>query len=328
MANSIDKLSWWQTGIIYEVYVRSFQDTNGDGIGDLGGLLQRMDYLQWLGIDVLWIPPVYKSPQLEFGYDIADFTSIDPLFGTLEQFDQLLQEAHQRKMRVVLDIAPNHTSSHHAWFQESRTSRDNPKRDWYIWRDPAPDGGPPNNWVSAFGGKSAWELDERTGQYYYHAFLPDQPDLNWRNPDVEKAFFECLRFWLDRGVDGFRIDVMWHLIKDAKFRDNPPNPDFDPRSMPNNNALRELYNADRPEAVDLVLRMRDVLREYDGDRLMIGELYHSGDGLVDYYGPACDAAQMPHNQQLILLPWETMISRALRPVQATRPRHGLHGYSF
>jgi len=304
--SSDDDLLWWQSGIIYEVYVRSYQDTSGNGIGDINGIRQRLDYLNWLGIDILWLTPPYKSPQLEFGYDIADYVSIDPLFGTLDDFDSLISEAHALGMKIVLDIAPNHTSDQHEWFKESRTSRTNPKSDWYLWRDPAPDGRPPNNWVSAFGGKSAWEFVPERNQYYYHAFKVEQPDLNWRNPEVEKAFFDCLRFWLDRGIDGFRIDVMWHMVKDKYFRDNPPNPGYDPETMPSNNILHELYSANRPETIDLVTRMRNVLKEYDGDRLMIGELYQAGEELLNYYGTDGAAAQLPHNQQLILLPWEAV----------------------
>ena len=295
---------WWQTGVIYEAYIRSFQDSDGDGIGDLQGMRRRLDYLQWLGVDVLWIPPFYRSPMKEFGYDIADYVAVDPIFGTLDDFDRLLEDAHARGMRVVLDIAPNHTSDQHAWFQESRASRTGPKADWYLWRDPGPDGGPPNNWVSAFGGESAWELEPARGQYYYHAFMKEQPDLNWRNPEVEKAVFECMRFWLRRGVDGFRIDVIWHLIKDDALRDNPPNLRFDPGSMPSNDRQRQLYNADRPEVIDLVSRMRDVLQEFEGERLMIGELYHSPETIAEYYGHQGSGAQMPHNQSLILKPWK------------------------
>ncbi len=296
--------TWWQTGIIYEIYLRSFQDTTGNGIGDINGVRKRLDYLKWLGIDILWMTPPYKSPQVEFGYDTADYLAIDPVSGTLADFEALLMEAHQRDMRVVLDIAPNHTSDQHEWFQDSRSSRDSRHRDWYIWKDAGPDGGPPNNWVSAFGGGSAWELDPATGQYYYHAFLKEQPDLNWQNPEVAKAIFNCFRFWLDKGVDGFRIDVMWHLVKDTRFRDNPPNPNFDPKTEPSNNVLQEVYSADRPEVIDLVVRMRDVLKEYEGDRLMIGELYQSGARLVDFYGPDGRGAQLPHNQQLLLQPWD------------------------
>jgi alpha-glucosidase len=295
---------WWQTGVIYEVYLRSFQDTNGDGIGDLAGVRRRLDYLQWLGVDILWLTPIYKSPMVELGYDTSDYVAVDPLFGTMEEFDGLLKDAHARDLRVVLDIAPNHTSDQHAWFRESRSSRNNPKADWYIWHDPAPDGGPPNNWLSAFGGKSAWQWDETRKQFYYHAFMKEQPDLNWRNPEVEKAFFDCLRFWLRKGVDGFRIDVMWHLLKDDKLRDNPPNRGYDPKKDPSNDTLQSLYNADRPEVMDVIMRMRDVLQEFDGDRLMIGELYHSSDKIVAYYGAKGEGAQVPHNQMLILLPWQ------------------------
>ncbi len=295
---------WWQTGVIYEVYVRSFQDSDGDGIGDLEGLRSRLDYLEWLGVDILWLTPIYPSPMVEFGYDIANYTDVEPLFGSLAGFDALLADAHGRGMKVVLDIAPNHSSDQHPWFVESRSSRTNPKADWYLWRDPGPDGGPPNNWLSAFGGKSAWEFEPRRGQYYYHAFMREQPDLNWRNPEVEGAIFDALRFWLKRGVDGFRIDVIWHLLKDAEFRDNPPNPDYDPKSMPSNDAQRALYNTDRPEVVDIVERTRGVLREFGEDRLIIGELYHSPERMVRFYGEAAGGAQMPHNQMLVLLPWK------------------------
>jgi alpha-glucosidase len=212
---------WWQVGTIYQVYPRSFQDSNGDGIGDLDGIRKRLDYLVWLGVDAIWISPVYPSPMHDFGYDVTDYCGIDPIFGSLESFDRLIDEAHTKQLKVILDFVPNHTSIEHPWFIASRRSRADPKRDWYIWRDAAPDGGPPNNWISNFGG-SAWTWDEATGQYYYHAYLAEQPDLNWRNPNVQAAMHEALRFWLRRGVDGFRIDVMWHLIKDAAFRDNPP----------------------------------------------------------------------------------------------------------
>lgn len=299
-----DSSHWWQTGVIYEAYLRSFQDTDGDGIGDLEGVRRRLDDLAWLGIDILWLTPLYPSPMVELGYDIADYVGVDPRFGTLEEFDRLLGEAHDRGIRVVLDIAPNHTSDQHPWFVESRSSRTNPRADWYLWSDPGPDGGPPNNWVSAFGGKSAWEWDATRKQFYYHAFMKEQPDLNWRNPAVEAAFFECLRFWLRRGVDGFRIDVIWHLLKDHLLRDNPPNPGYDPAKDPSNDRQRGLYNADRPEVIDVVMRMRDVLQEFDGERLMIGELYHAADRIVTYYGHAGEGAQIPHNQMLILLPWE------------------------
>lgn len=213
--------AWWRSGVIYQIYPRSFQDTTGDGIGDLEGVIKHLDYLVWLGIDAIWLCPFYPSPMKDFGYDVTDYCDVDPLFGRLSDFDQLLVEAHARGIKIIIDLVPNHTSDQHPWFLESRRSRENPKRDWYLWRDPAADGGPPNNWLSHFGG-SGWTWDETTGQYYYHAFLPAQPDLNLRNPAVRTAMHEIMRFWLRRGVDGFRVDVISHLIKDDQFRDNPP----------------------------------------------------------------------------------------------------------
>src|SRR5690606_27793167 len=203
-------------GVIYQVYPRSFQDSDGDGVGDLEGVRKRLGYLQWLGVDAVWISPVFPSPMADFGYDVADYCDIDPLFGTLADFDRLVEDAHAAGLKIILDFVPNHTSDRHPWFEQARRSRSDPKRDWYIWRDPAPDGGPPNNWVSNFGG-SAWSFDEATGQYYYHAFLPEQPDLNWRNPAVQQAMLDVLRFWLGRGVDGFRVEALRQLIKDDQW---------------------------------------------------------------------------------------------------------------
>ena len=208
---------WWQEGIIYQIYPRSFQDSDGDGVGDLRGIISRLDYLQWLGIKGIWISPIFLSPMADFGYDISDYRAIDPQFGTMADFDELVEAVHARGMKLLLDLVPNHTSDEHPWFMESRSSRDNPKRDWYLWYDAKPDGSEPNNWLSVFGG-SAWEWDAPTQQYYYHAFHVKQPDLNWRNPEVQHAMLEVMRFWLDKGVDGFRVDVMWHMIKDEQLR--------------------------------------------------------------------------------------------------------------
>jgi alpha-glucosidase len=291
---------WWQRGIIYQIYPRSFMDSNGDGVGDLPGITSRLDYLAWLGVDAIWISPIYPSPMADFGYDIADYTDIHPLFGTLADFDQLLAEAKRRGLKVILDYVPNHTSDQHPWFRESRASRDNPRRDWYIWRDPAPDGGPPNNWRSHFGG-SAWEWDATTGQYYLHSFLKEQPDLNWRNPEVQAAMLDVLRFWLDRGVDGFRVDVIWLLIKDDLFRDNPPNPDYQPGQR-SSSALIPLYTADRPEVHDIIALMRRLVDQY-GERVLIGEIYLPVERLVAYYGKDGMGCHLPFNFQLILAPW-------------------------
>ncbi|HEY0184834.1 MAG TPA: alpha-amylase family glycosyl hydrolase [Rhodopila sp.] len=263
-------MHWWQRGVIYQVYPRSFQDSNADGIGDLNGIRDRLSYLRELGVDAVWMSPIYPSPMADFGYDIVDYCGVDRVFGTLADFDRLLAEVHDRGLRLIMDFVPNHTSSFHPWFLESRSSRQNPKRSWYIWRDPAPDGGPPNNWLANFGG-SGWEFDPATQQYYYHAFLKEQPDLNWRNPEVREAMYRVLRFWLDRGVDGFRVDVLWHLIKDEQFRDNPPNPAWQSHQA-GIERLTPRYSADRPEVLDVVRDMRAVLDAYT-DRVMIGEIY-------------------------------------------------------
>src|SRR5688572_23853336 len=218
---------WWERGVIYQIYPRSFQDSDGVGVVDLRVMVERLDYLAELGIDAIWLSPIFPSPMADFGYDVADYIGIDPLFGSLDDFDRLLAAAHRRGLKLMLDFVPNHTSNQHPWFMESRSSRDSPKRDWYVWREPAPGGGPPNNWISDFGG-SAWEWDEETGHYYLHAFLKEQPDLNWRNPEVREAMLDVVRFWFDRGVDGFRIDVLWHCIKADELPDNPINPHYRP----------------------------------------------------------------------------------------------------
>jgi alpha-glucosidase len=311
---------WWQHGIVYQIYPRSFQDSNGDGIGDLEGIRRRLDYLCWLGVDAIWISPIYPSPMADFGYDIRDYCGIDPIFGTMEDFERLLAEAHARGLKVILDFVPNHSSDQHPWFLESRSSRENPKRDWYIWRDPAPDGGPPNNWLANFGG-SGWEFDARTGQYYYHAFLKEQPDLNWRNPEVRQAMFDALRFWLDRDVDGFRVDVIWLLIKDDQFRDNPPNPRWEPHHV-SIGRLLQLYSADRPETLDVVEEMRSVLDAYP-DRVLIGEIYLPVERLVAYYGRNMKGAHLPFNFQLIFAAWNAVqIARVVEEYEAALPAEG------
>jgi alpha-glucosidase len=311
---------WWQRGVIYQVYPRSFQDSDGDGIGDLDGITRRLDYLEWLGVDALWLSPIYPSPMADFGYDVADYTAIDPLFGTMVSFDRLLQTAHRRGLRLILDLVPNHTSDRHPWFVQSRASRDDPRRDWYIWRDPAPGGGPPNNWLSLFGGP-AWEWDAATGQYYYHAFLKQQPDLNWRNPELRRAMLDVMRFWLGRGVDGFRIDVLWHLIKDAQFRDNPLDPDWRPGDLPYHR-LRPVHNTDQPEVHDIVRAMRELADGY-GERVLIGEIYLPVDRLVRYYGENGDGAHLPFNFQLLELPWRAAaIYPAIARYEASLPPGG------
>jgi alpha-glucosidase len=275
-----DSFVWWKHGVIYQVYPRSFQDSNGDGVGDLEGLIGRLDHLVTLGVDAIWLCPFYRSPMEDFGYDVQDHVSVDPLFGDLAIFDSLVRAAHARGLRLVLDYIPNHCSDRHLWFHESRSTRTNPRRDFFIWRDPAPDGGPPNNWRSEFGGP-AWTLDPRTGQYYYHAFLPSQPDFNWRNPDVREALLVVLRFWLDRGVDGFRVDAIHHLFEAEDLTDNPPNPGWGPGAPPAE-ALLRTHTVDQPEVHAAVAAMRRVTDSYEGERVLIGEAYLPLDRLIAY----------------------------------------------
>jgi glycosidase len=313
---------WWQWGTIYQVYPRSFQDSDGDGIGDLAGITARLDHLAALGVDALWISPIFPSPMADFGYDVADYRGIDPRFGTLADFDALLARAHALSLRVLLDLVPNHSSDQHPWFVASRSSRDDPKRDWYIWRDPAPGGGPPNNWISDFGGP-AWEYDEATGQYYSHAFLKEQPDLNWRNPDLRAAMVDAMLFWFDRGVDGFRIDVLWHMVKAADFPDNPPNPDYRD-GMGEMHRVLQLHSTDQPEVHAIAAEMRAVADAYPGDRVLIGEIYLPTPKLMTYYGSAtAPGVHLPFNFQLIDAPWQAEgLARAIRDYEAALPPGG------
>lgn len=311
---------WWQTSILYQIYPRSFQDSNGDGIGDLQGIKSRLDYLQWLGIETIWLSPIFNSPMADFGYDVADYTGIDPIFGNMADFDELLVEVHRRKMKLVLDLVPNHTSDQHPWFLESRSSTTNPKRDWYIWKDAKPDGSLPNNWLSVFGG-SAWEWDGKTQQYYYHGFLKEQPDLNWRNPEVQQAMLDVMRFWLDKGVDGFRVDVLWHLIKDEQLRDNPINVAYEDH-LPTYDQLLPIYSTDQDEVHELVAQMRNLLDQYE-ERMMVGEIYLPIDRLMRYYGLNNDGAHLPFNFQLLMLPWKPQeIANAISAYEQAIPNDG------
>ncbi|HEX9018158.1 MAG TPA: alpha-amylase family glycosyl hydrolase, partial [Anaerolineaceae bacterium] len=303
-------LRWWQCGVVYQIYPRSFKDSNGDGVGDLNGIIEKLDFLNdgtqgSLGMDAIWLSPFQRSPMADFGYDVSDYCDVDPLFGTLADFDRLVAETHKRGMKIIVDYVPNHTSDQHAWFQESRSSRDNPRRDWYIWRDPRPDGSRPNNWGSFFGGP-AWTFDEKTGQYYLHQFAKEQPELNWRNPEVRKAMLDVLRFWLDRGVDGFRMDVIGLLIKDKDLRDNPPNPRANP-DLPENDIFdRQLhiYTEDQDEVHEVIKDIRRLLDAYSnpekgGDRCGIGELWGPLDRWVRYYGEHGEELHLPFNFRLM-----------------------------
>ena len=313
--------AWWQRAVIYEIYPRSFQDSDGDGIGDLEGIIQRSDYLEWLGVDAVWITPIYPSPMADFGYDVADYTDIHPLFGDFSVFDRLVEALHQRGIRLILDFVPNHTSDRHPWFLEAKSGREAAKRDWYIWRDPAPDGGPPNNWVSIAGGE-AWTLDETTGQYFCHFFLKEQPDLNWRNPDVRSAMYDAMRFWLARGVDGFRLDVCWLLIKDERFRSDPLNPDYR-EGQPDFRKVLPLFSADRPEFHEVMAEMRGVAREFDDDRLLIGEIYLPPEKLVTYYGEEGHGLHLPFNFNLMWQAWNAAALLAyIKKYESSLPASG------
>ena len=267
-----NSLRWWDREVGYEVYIRSFADGNGDGVGDLPGLTERLDYLAWLGVGVVWITPFYPSPMHDFGYDVADYTGVDPLFGTLDDFDQCIAEAHRLGLRVLIDLVPNHTSDQHQWFQASRADPDGPMRGFYHWRDPALGGGPPNNWVSHFGGP-AWTYDEASEQYYLHLFLSEQPDLNWSNPNLVREFDQVLAFWLDRDVDGFRVDVAQGLVKNMLMPDNPQRfpvtPDMSPRQA--FGCYDHRYDLDQSGTTAIYRRWRAIVEPRDA--LLLGEVY-------------------------------------------------------
>lgn len=289
---------WWRDGIIYQIYPRSFADTNSDGVGDLNGITEKLDHIATLGVDAIWISPINPSPMYDFGYDVSDYESIDPVFGNLMDFDRLIAEAHRRRIRVVMDLVLNHTSHLHPWFIASRSNRDDPKRDWYIWNDVGPSGRLPNNWQSTFGGR-AWEFDPRTGQVYYHQFLKEQPDLNWRNPQVRERIYQVLRFWLNRGVDGFRLDVVMSYFKDSQFRNNPVKLfglyAFD----------RQIhkYDLDQPEVISVLQDFREVLDEYP-ERMAVGEVIDL-DMALRYVGR--DKLHLAFNFDFLRQPWNAAL---------------------
>jgi alpha-glucosidase len=292
---------WWKHAVIYEIYPRSFQDSTGDGIGDLNGITRRLDYLQSLGVNAVWLSPIYPSPQVDFGYDISDYENIDPQYGTLADFDKLIAQAKERHIRIIMDMVMNHTSDKHKWFLESKSSRTNPKRDWYIWRDPKGFDAsgkpiPPNNWISLFGG-SAWQYDPETKQFYYHEFYKQQPDLNWRNPEVEKAMFDAVRFWLDRGVAGFRLDAVPTLFEDPKLRDEPVLGGTNKQGDPN---LSDIYTSNLPEVHGVMRRLRALVDKYPGNRVLIGETYLPNVEELDkwYGGAKHDELQLPMDMRV------------------------------
>lgn len=305
---------WWRSAVIYQIYPLSFADSNGDGFGDLEGVISKLDYLSdTLGVDAIWLSPFFKSPMVDWGYDISDHTDVDPLFGDLDVAQRLIDESHKRGIKVIADYVMNHSSDQHEWFKESRSSRDNPKRDWYVWRDPAEGGGLPNNWVSVFSGP-AWSLDQETGQYYRHTFLPHQPDLNWRNPELVEAMMDVARFWLERGVDGFRVDAAHQMMKDPEERDNPPAPkDYDRpwKDMGEYDKFVHLYDYGHPDVHDAHRQFRSVVDSFDHESLTVGEI-HIFDlpEWASYYGEELDQLHMPFNFHLMATPWNVPDLRA------------------
>lgn len=290
---------WWKSAVVYQIYPRSFCDTDGDGVGDLEGIRRYLDHVAELGVDAIWLSPFYRSPMRDYGYDVADYRDVDPLFGSLADFDRLLAEAHARGLRVLLDWVPNHTSDQHPWFRESCASRTSAKRDWYVWRDGTPER-PPNNWRAAFTNGPAWTWHETTRQWYLHLFLPEQPDLNWGNPDVVDAMHGTLRFWLDRGVDGFRVDVVHCLGKDPALPDNPPEREHWPMSAQN----------DHPSTHAIVRALRALIDGYDGDRVLVGEVYLLDTGKVARYYGHGDELHLAFNFPPLYAPWSAAAWRS------------------
>jgi oligo-1,6-glucosidase/alpha-glucosidase len=281
---------WWQTSTIYQIYPRSFADSNNDGIGDLPGILSRLDYIKDLGFETIWISPFFSSPQQDFGYDISDYTKIAPEYGTLADVEALIQAVHDRGMKILFDLVLNHTSIHHPWFKQSRSSRDNPKRDWYIWRD-GRGRRPPNNWNAITGG-SAWHYDPVTDQYYYASFLPFQPDLNWRNPAVKDAMFDLVRYWLEKGVDGFRLDIFHVIYKDKYFRDNPPSGHLIPKDDRFGFFQKWVHTLNQPEVFDLAMELRALLDKYSPARLLVGEVFGNDETVKKFLGDDRDGLHL------------------------------------
>jgi len=301
---------WWHGGVFYQIYPRSFADSDGDGVGDLPGIISKLDHLAGLGITAVWLSPVTRSPNRDWGYDVSDYRDIDPAYGTLDDLDTLVREAGRRGIRILMDLVPNHTSDQHPWFVDALSGRDAARRGYYVWADPKPDGSPPNNWMSIFGGP-AWHLDEASGQYYLHNFEAAQPDLDWWNEDVRREFDDIVRFWWDRGVAGFRIDVCNMMIKDKELRDNPPATEDDPLDQ-QFMGVRAVYNTDRPEAHDILRRWRALADTYEPERLLIGETnVERLPTLMEFYGNGHDELHGGFNFVFINAPFE---AEALRSV--------------
>jgi alpha-glucosidase len=295
----------WRDAVLYQIYPRSWADSNGDGVGDVSGIIDRLDHLEWLGIDGVWINPVTDSPNADWGYDVSDYKSVHPELGSLDDVDRLVEEAGRRGIRVIFDIVPNHTSDRHPWFRDALRGKQARHRDWYVWADPKPDGSPPNNWVSVFGGESAWALDEASGQYYLHNFLKEQPDLNWWNDEVRDAFDDILRFWFDRGIGGFRIDVAHALVKDRELRDNLPATEDDDARV-REIGQRAEYNMNRPQVHEVFRRWRKICDGYAPPRILIGETFVMDlEAMARYYGDGEDELNLAFNFPFVLSPLDS-----------------------
>jgi alpha-glucosidase len=313
---------WWRDGVLYQVYPRSFADANGDGMGDLRGVIEHLDHLEWLGIDGVWLNPITRSPNADWGYDVSDYTDVEPDVGTLEDVDELVVEAGRRGMRILLDLVPNHTSDRHPWFLDSRSSRTSAHREWYVWADRKPDGSPPNNWISVFGGP-AWAFDDVTGQSFLHNFLPEQPDLNWWDDDVRDAFDGILRFWFERGVAGFRIDVAHGIVKDRALRDNVPATESE-RPGVRRLGQRQIYNMNRPEVHDVLRRWRRLADGYEPERILVGETWALDlQGLSAYYGTNHDELHLAFNFAFAMSPFDADgLRRVVEQTEALLAGHG------
>ena len=299
-----EEVPWWRDAVLYQIYPRSWADSIGDGVGDLRGVIERLDYLEWLGVDGIWLNPITESPNADWGYDVSNYQDVHRDLGTLEDVDELIAAAGRRNIRIIMDIVPNHTSDEHPWFKDARSGRDARYRDFYVWADPRPDGSPPNNWLSVFGGEGAWEFHEPTGQFYLHNFLKQQPDLNWWNEEVADAFDDILRFWFDRDVAGFRIDVAHALVKDKLMRDNPP---ATPDDHPSVRRLgqRPQYNMNRPETHEVYRRWRRLCDSYDPKRILIGETYVLDlERMAAFYGKNDDELNLAFNFPFGVSPFE------------------------
>ncbi len=306
----------WKHGVIYHIYPQSFKDTNGDGIGDLEGIIEKLDYLEKLGVHAIWLSPIYESPLVDAGYDISDYKSINAIYGTMTDFNRLLKLAHQRNIKIIMDLVLNHTSDLHPWFLESRSSKTNPKRDWYIWKPPAKKGKRPNNWHTNFG-QPAWTLDHETNEYYYHSFFKEQPDLNWRNPDVKKQMFNVIRFWLDLGVDGFRLDVINLIFKRKDLKNNPK------ICFPSN---QNVYNRNQPEVYDFLMEFRSLLNQYQ-NKVSIGEIYTPPPGnpslVSSYLGNGTNMLHLAFDFSLMFIRWNaTAYYKAINNYYTSLPKEG------